>query len=464
MPDRTTAAAALLAAALLAGCKTMIPPYQRPAAPVAAAFPQAEATPAAAASEIGWRDYFGDPRLQRLVELALANNRDLRVAALAVEQARAQHELRRAELLPNVGIGASGTRQPTGTGRTSTLYSAGFTLTGYELDFFGRLRSASAAAQAQLLASAEARRTVQIGLVAAVASAYLNLQTDDALLAVTRRTLATREESLRLTRLRFDNGATSAFELRQAESLSATARVALAQQTRQRALDENALALLVGAPLPADLPPGLAFGEPAMLAALPVGLPSEVLVRRPDIRQAEEQLIAANANIGAARAAFFPRITLTASVGSASSELSSLFSSGTFAWTLAPQLLLPIFDAGRNRSNLAIAETSREIAVAQYEKAIQTAFREVADALAGQATLAEQLAAQRAQAQAEESRFRLAELRFRNGVSSSLDVLDAQRAAFLAQQAVVQAQAQESLNRVLLYKVLGGGVVETAAR
>jgi multidrug efflux system outer membrane protein len=230
--------------------------------------------------------------------------------------------------------------------------------------------------------------------------------------------------------------------------------------TRQRALDENALVLLIGQPLPADLPPPLSIGEQRLAADLPAGLPSEVLTRRPDVRQAEQQLIAANANIGAARAAFFPRISLTGSVGSASSELDGLFKSGSKAWSVSGNLLQPIFDAGRNSANLDLAKTNREIAVAQYEKSIQNAFREVQDALAGRATLGEQARAQLAQANAEQTRFRLADLRYRNGAASFLDVLDAQRALFTAQQAVVQVQAAVVQNQVNLYKVLGGGWTE----
>jgi multidrug efflux system outer membrane protein len=298
---------------------------------------------------------------------------------------------------------------------------------------------------------------VQISLVAAVASTYLEMQADEEALQVTRETLVTREESYRLTKLKFDQGATSEIDFRQAESLLEGARVALWQLTRQRMLDENALVLLLGQPLPADLPPGLPVTDQQMVADLPAGIPSEVQVRRPDVRTAEEQLVAAHANIGAARAAFFPRVTLTGSAGTASTELSGLFKSGSFAWTFAPQLLLPIFDAGRNESTLALANVDRDIAVAQYEKAIQTAFREVSDALAGRATLVEQVRAQQGQANAEAVRTRLAQLRYDSGVASYLDVLDAQRALFVAQLAVVQTQTLQAQTLVTLYKVLGGG-------
>jgi multidrug efflux system outer membrane protein len=389
------------------------------------------------------------------------------VAVLGIEQARAQLGLRRADEWPTVGLGASLSRQPGTTpgvrGNTS-LYTVGLAVTAYELDLFGRLRSLTDAAAAQLLATEESRKTVQISLIAAVANTYLALLADDALLRVTSDALVTREESYRLTKLKFDNGATSEIDFRLAESLLEGARVALAQQTRQRMLDENALMLLLGQALPADLPPGLPVTDQQMVADLPAGVPSEVLIRRPDVRAAEQQLLAANANIGAARAAFFPRITLTGSAGTASTSLSGLFKAGSFAWTFAPQALLPLFDAGRNESNLALAKVNREIAVAQYDKAIQTAFREVADALAGRATLTDQLRAQQAQANAEAVRTRLAQLRYDNGVASYLDVLDAQRSLFLSQQAVVQTQALQAQTLVNLYKVLGGGWRDTSAR
>ena len=464
MSDRTMqrALTALGLAALLGagGCMSLAPEYQRPAAPVPAAYPN-DAVPAGAAApaaaDVDWQAYFADPRLKRLIEIALANNRDLRIAVLNIEQARATYQVKRADELPTVGAGVQATRQPGSSGGLVNTYSVGVQVSSYELDFFGRVRSLSQAALAQYLATDEARKTVQIALISSVANGYLNLLADDELLRVTRDTLATREESFKLTKLKFDNGAASELDFRQAESLLEGARVTLASTVRQRALDENALVLLLGETLPADLPVPLPLAGQQVSAELPAGLPSELLARRPDVRSAEQQLIAANANIGAARAAFFPRITLTASAGTASTELSGLFKSGTWALTGTAQLLQPIFDAGRNRANLDIAKVNREIAVAQYEKAIQTAFREVADSLAGRATLGEQLRAQVAQRNAAEVSFRLADLRYRSGAASYLDVLDAQRSLFTAQQATVQVQAQQVQNLVTLYKVLGGG-------
>ena len=459
----------VVAAMLLSGCMSLVPDYQRPAAPVAPAYPNIEAGPApdtgvpaiqgaaTAAAEVGWRGFYKDPRLLRLIELALQNNRDLRVAALNIEQARLQWQLRRADALPTVNAGATGLRQPTSAGGISSSYAAGAIVTAYELDFFGRVGATSRAAQAQWLGTDEARNTVQISLISGVASGYLSLLADDELLRVTRDALASREESLKLTRLRFDNGAASELDFSQASSLLQGARVALAQLSRTRAQDENALVLLLGQSLPADLPPGLTLAEQARLPALPPGLPSDLLLSRPDVRQAEQQLLAANANIGAARAALFPRISLTGSLGLASSDLGQLFGSGALGWSFAPQLLLPIFDSGRTRAGVDSALVGRDIAVAQYERAIQSAFREVADALAGRATLSAQAQAQTAQTQAEATRLSLVDLRYRNGVSSYLDVLDAQRSLFAAQQAQVQVQALQVQNLVTLYKVLGGG-------
>jgi multidrug efflux system outer membrane protein len=445
-------------AVVLAGCSFM-PTYEPPPLPVAASFPD-QATEQAAV-DIRWQDFVTDARLRELITLALANNRDLRVATLNIEQVRAQYDIRRADLLPTLNLAASGSRQPNSSGGTNTSYSVGLAVSSWELDFFGRVASLKEAALAQYLASAEARRAAQTSLVAAVASTWLSLQANEGLLALTQRTLATRNDSLRLTRLRFDNGASSALDLRQAESLTAAAESALAQQQRQRALDRNALTLLVGQ----SVPDALLFnpadpGQAPLMATVPAGLPSDLLTRRADVRQAEQQLIAANASIGAARAAFFPRISLTAGLGTVSNELADLFKSGSWGLSLAPQAVLPLFDAGRNQANLEAANATREIAVAQYEKAIQTAFREVADALAGRATLGEQVRAQQAQATAEADRFRLAELRYRNGVASFLDVLDAQRSLFATQQTLALSQLALQQNQVALYKALGGGWAE----
>ncbi len=457
-PSRVFGLATLSTAMALAGC-SLIPVYERPVAPVAAHFEAAAAGSANAteAAATQWRSFFKDACLIRLIELALQNNRDLRVAVLSIEQTRAQLQVRRADELPTINAGINGSRGPATSGAITSTYTAGLSVTAYELDFFGRVRALSQAAQAQLLGTEEARKTVQISLIAAVANTYLSLLADDELLRVTRATLATRQESLKLTQLKFDNEAASRIDLSQAQSLLEGAKVAYAQATRQRALDENALVLLVGQSLPADLPPGLAITSQGLLADLPAGVPSELLTRRPDIRQAEQVLLVNNANIGAARAAFFPRISLTASAGVVSNDLDTLFKNGTSAWTFVPQLLLPIFDYGRNAANLESAKVARDIAVAQYEKAIQTGFREVSDALAGRATLGEQLRAQNAQLAAEQTRMQLTDLRFKQGAASAFDALDAQRSLFATQQAAVQVQVQQVQNLVTVYKVLGGG-------
>ena len=463
MNKRLTLSAAPLALALaLSGCISLAPKYERPAAPVAAAFPDAGSgvTPANAASneaaaQIEWQRFFADARLKQLIELSLANNRDLRVAILNIEQARAQYQIRRADMLPTLNAAITGNRLPSGDSIAST-YTAGFAVSAFELDLFGRVRNLSQAALAQFLATEEARKSTQISLIASVANAYLSVLADDELLELTRQTLVGREASLKLIQLKYDNGVVSRIDLELGLSLVDTARVVLAQQQRQRAQDVNLLVLLVGQSLPESLPPSTTLEQTA-LSDLPAGLPSDLLAVRPDIRAAEQLLIGANANIGAARANFFPRISLTGSAGTASTQLSGLFKSGSFGWTFAPQAVLPIFDYGRNSANLGSAKAGRDIAVAQYERSIQTAFREVSDALAGQATYAEQLRAQRAVAAAETERFKLADLRYRSGAASYLDFLDAQRSLFSAQQAAVQANLQRLQNQVTLYRVLGGG-------
>ena len=455
-PLKTTMA--LLTTAAMAGCMQMAPRYERPAAPVPAMFPNTGSTAASgSAADLPWQDYFADATLRGLIESSLTNNRDLRIAVLNIDSVRAQYELRRADQLPTVNAGLTANRQTASSDNVTGTYTAGLSVAAYELDLFGRVRSLTDTAAAQLLSSEEARKAVQISLVASVANQYLALAADDELLHLTQRTLATREESLKLTQLRFDNGAASELDLRQAQTLIEAARVALAQVRRQRELDRNALALLVGQALP-ELPSGAGRIDAMTLPDVPAGVPSEVLQGRPDVRQAEQQLVAANANIGAARAAFWPRITLTASAGTASTQLSNLFKDG--AWTFAAQLLQPIFDAGRNRANLAVAEAQRDIA--EYERAIQAAFRDVADALAGRATLDDQLRSTRAQADAEQARYNLSDLRYRNGVSSSLELLDAQRALFAVRQAVVQTQLALLQNRVAVYRALGGGYASTA--
>jgi multidrug efflux system outer membrane protein len=458
---------ALAAAMLLAGC-SLIPTYERPAAPVPTTYPgDPTQPPGQAAANLPWQDFFTDARLAGLIQTALVNNRDLRVSVLNIEQARAQFQIQRSALFPAVGLTGSGSRSSPNpyqafdpsVGSVSSSYSVNLGFNAWELDFFGRIRALKDQALAQYLATDETRKAVQISLIASVANGWLTLLADDELLEITRQTMVTREESVRLTKMRFDSGVSSELDFQAANSLLETARASYAQQQRTRAQDENALALLLGAPVPADATAGGIKGLDGIkpMPDVPAGLPSDLLAERPDIRSAEQQLIAANANIGAARANFFPRVSLTSSIGTASSEFSGLFDRGSKAWSFAPTVTLPIFDAGSNIATLDSAKAGREIAVAQYEKSIQTAFREVADALAGRATLGEQVRAQRAQADAEAVRFKLSDLRYRNGIASALDLLDAQRSLFTAQQSAVTTRLLQLQNQVTLYRTLGGG-------
>jgi multidrug efflux system outer membrane protein len=455
----------VLAAALATGC-TMIPKYQRPPAPVSDAWPDAPNPPAtnAIAADIGWREFFDDARLQRLIELALENNRDLRVALLNIENSRAALQAAQLALLPQISASGVETRErlPVGfsdTGQAMTIgqYSAAFGFTGYEVDLFGRIRSLKAQALEQYLSSEEARRAAHLSLVSEVAVQYLTVCEMDDQLAVARQTLDSTRNYLGLIRQMFDIGTATELDLSSAQSQVQSSRASVAQYLRLRAQAENALVLLVGCPLPADLPAALPLEVQQPLADLPAGLPSDLLQRRPDILAAEHQLKAANANIGAARAAFFPRLLLTGNGGSTSLQLSGLFGPGTLAWTFMPEITLPIFDAGVNEANLDVARTTKRIEIAQYEKAIQTAFREVADALAARANLEEELAADTALVDAEQKRYDIAGARYRNGVDNYLTVLTAQQDLNRAQQSLVQARFLRLANLVSLYQALGGG-------
>ncbi|MFM2342154.1 MAG: hypothetical protein RLZZ592_1807 [Pseudomonadota bacterium] len=462
IPRPLSLGSALVAALVLAGCTSLAPRHERPAAPVPGELPLpaslAASAPAAAAAT-AWPDFLNSPPLQQLVKLSLERNRDLRVAVLNVQRAQAQLGVARADRLPTLGVGISNAASPsTTTGRQVHTYTAGVQLSAWEVDLFGRIANLGEAAQAQVLASEAGRRSAELTLVAGVASGWLTLAADTELLASTTRIVDSRTEGLRLAQLRFDNGAASSLELQSARTLLEQARSSRAQLLRQRDQDLNALTLLAGGPIPAELLPGeqVSAAAGAMLAPVPVGLSSEVLLQRPDVIQAEQQLAAASANIGVARAAFFPRLTLTASAGQASTSLSDLFSAGQFAWTMSTQLLATVFDAGRNRANLDSAKIARDIAVAQYEKAVQSAFRETADALAGLDTWRDQLAAQQVQLDAARETARLTDLRYRNGAASELERLDAQRSLLSTEQALVQTRLGEQLNRVTLWKVLGG--------
>lgn len=456
-------AVSMLAASVMAGC-SLIPQYVQPDAPVATNYPTVTTQTDRAAADIGWREFFPDRQLQAIITSALEHNRDLRIAALRIEEARAQYNIQSADLLPNLNVGAGlnrgrtpGTVSPTGGSFVNSSYQVGLNLAAFELDFFGRVRSLNQAALAQYLATEEARRAAQISIVSEVAKAYLAERAFTEQLTLAQNTLEGRQTALNLAKQRFEVGASSALDLRQNEILVQTARVSYLILQRQRAQARNALTLLAGQPL-TDLPPAQTLSEQNIVVDIPAGLPSDLLVRRPDIRAAELRLQAANANIGAARAAFFPRIALTAGVGTASNELSGLFEAGSRTWSFVPQLVLPLFDAGRNRANLNLAQVRTELSVADYERTIQVAFREVADALAARSTLDEEIEAQRAVQDAQAERLKLADLRYQNGISSSLDLLDAQRELFTAQQNLLQVRLLRLTNAVDLYRSLGGGL------
>jgi len=495
---RATAASALALLAL-AGCTSLAPDYARPMLPVPATLngtngpdgPEGTAL-APETGPMGWQEFLQEPRLRELVALALQNNRDLRVAVLAIEKARAQYGVEQSNRFPAVGATAAGNRTRTaddlntsGRSPTSSQYSAQLGFSSYEIDFFGRVKNLNEAALQEFLRTTENRRSVQLSLVAEVANAWLTLDADGRRLQLAQDTLRSRQKSYELTERSHALGAASGLTLAQAQTTVDTARADVAAFTSQVARDRNALALLAGAPVPAALlpdganpgatasparaasasasvAPAPSLATPAAtLLAVPGDLPSSVLLNRPDVRAAEYTLRGAYASIGAARAAFFPSITLTASAGTASNALSGLFDGGNGTWSFAPQIRLPIFDAGRNRANLQIAETARDTALAQYDKAVQTAFREVADALAERATLAERLQAQQSLQAATLKALQLSQARYRLGADSYLPVLDAQRALYSAQQTLIGLALAEQANRITLYKVLGGRWIDT---
>ncbi|MBU9598126.1 efflux transporter outer membrane subunit [Burkholderia multivorans] len=467
----TTLGAAMLAA----GC-TLAPTYERPVAPVATTFPHGAAydSPPAtqrsaggyAAVDIGWREFFADPRLQRLIELALQNNRDLRVAALKVEEARAQYRIQRAALIPTLEADGTGTRSRT---PKDLSYTGRATVSGdyevaagaaWELDFFGKVKSLTQQALQTYFATAEARKAEEILLVSQVADQYLTLVAYDEMLKVTAQTRDAARRSYALTKLQYDTGTGSELDLREAAGTLQQADANYESQQRSRAQAENALVELIGAPLPADLPAGLSLSDQRLLADIPAGLPSDLLTRRPDIMEAEATLKAANANIGAARAAFFPSISLTGDFGTASASLGSLFKPGQLAWSFGPTITVPIFEGGQNRANLDLAKLEKNVAIAQYEKAIQTAFREVADGLAARGTYDRQIDDLRQNAQSQRRRYELSDLRYRNGVDSYLNVLTAQTDLYSAQQSLISASLARLTNLVDLYQYLGGGWIE----
>ncbi|MBF0328829.1 MAG: AdeC/AdeK/OprM family multidrug efflux complex outer membrane factor [Nitrospirae bacterium] len=461
---------AIAAMLTLAGCFSLAPNYSRPDAPVPEAWPSGEAykneptkQPGNLAADVSWKNFFTDERLIKVIYLALNNNRDLKIAALNIEKMRSQYQIQRADLLPSVNATASGTAQEiprplSNKGQSITTHQYGISLgfSSYELDLFGRIRSLKDRALEEFLATEEAHRSIHISLIAEVANSYMTLAADKERLKIAKDTLENRQASYNLIKRRFEAGASSELDLRQGQTAVDSARVDVARFKSLAAQDENALALVVGSYLPPELLPS-GLSQIAEFKELSAGLPSEVLQRRPDIMQAEHLLKASNANIGAARAAFFPRIALTTSIGLASDQLSTLFNGINEAWSFAPQITMPIFDSGRIRANARVTEIDRQIFLSRYEKAIQTAFREVADALAQRGTLGDQLAAQQSLVESSAASYRLSDVRYKNGIDSYLTVLDSQRSLYNAQQGLIAIRLSGITNLVTLYKALGGG-------
>ena len=453
---------------LLGGC-TLAPKYTRPASPVPDQLPKSPAyqetrtgTSAPTAAELSWREFITDKKMQKIVETALKNNRDLRIAALNVERARAYYGISRAELLPSVNAAGSmykermpGDLSSTGSGMTTEKYSVNMGISSWEIDFFGRIRSLKDRALEQYLATQEAHRGAQISLISVVAQAYLTLAADKENLNMVISTLETQEASYKLIRKRCDAGIASEIDLKRAQSQVDTARGDVARYKQLTVQDENFLNLLTGSTVPKEFLPQdlISVGIPKDISP---GLSSELLLRRPDILAAEHQLKAANANIGAARAAFFPRISLTTTIGTASTELSGLFKAGQGTWTFAPQIVMPIFDA-RTWSAYDVTKVEKEISVAQYEKAIQTAFREVADSLVEKGMVDQRLIAQQSLVDAIAETYRLANARYTRGIDSYLSVLDAQRSLYIAKQGLTMLRLAKINNQIILYKTLGGG-------
>jgi multidrug efflux system outer membrane protein len=456
---------------LLCGC-SLAPKFTRPEAPVPAEWPkgpaygETAATPGApeptVASDLKWREFFTDRRLQEVIAMAIYNNRDLRLAAMNVERARGLFGIQRAELFPVVDAAATGVKQRVpgdlsdgGKATTIERYDVNLGVFSWEIDFFGRIRSLKDRALEEFLATEQAHRSARILLVSEVARAYLVLAADRENLGLAESTLETQKAAYDLVRRRSELGLASELDLRRAQTSVDAARADVARFTQLAAQDENALTLLAGSPVPGELLPA-DLGSVRPPEPISAGLPSEVLLRRPDVLAAEHLLKGANANIGAARAAFFPRISLTAAAGTASRELSGLFGSGSGAWTFSPGAVLPVFDA-RIWPALTVSQVDREIAVTQYERAIQTAFREVADALAVRGTVDRQISAQQSLVDANAETYRLSNVRYTKGIADYLGVLDAQRSLYAAQQGLIAVRLAGIANQVRLYEILGGG-------
>lgn len=458
------------AALVLAGC-SLAPTYEQPEAPIPGEYPQVGASETELAqadsefNELGWDQFFNDPQLKELIDVALENNRDVRIALDRVLEAQAQFGIARSDQFPAFGIGGSGevTRMPSEmriagpeSPAISRTFQAGVGMTAFELDFFGRLKNLSESAFQQFLATAESQRTVQINVIAAVAESYLRWRAAQTMLQLTEQTEKSRRETLNLVTHLYEVGTASALDLEQARLQLDTVRADLKEMQRQLSLAKNALELVLGTSMPDDLPESIEFSQDQIISSIPVGLPSSLLVRRPDIRAAEHQLKAAYASVGAARAAFFPQISLTGLFGLASPSFSRLFRSGNDFWQYSPQITMPLFSGGVEGA-YDLAKARQNIAVSEYEKTIQTAFKEVADALAGEATYQEQLDAMRAMERSAAESLRLANLRYETGIDSFLQVQTAEVNLYGTQLQFVQIGLESLLNRLNLYKALGGG-------
>lgn len=450
---------------LLASACTMVPDYKRPDMPVSSTWNSSSTNPdAKKATELAWRDFFLSDEIRNLVTKGLENNRDLRQAALNVQAARAQYRIQRSYLLPSVSGNGTWTRQHTpettsitGQAQTLSVYDVNVGIASYEIDLFGRLRSLKEAALEDYFATAEARNATQIALVAEISNAYLTLLADRQQLKLSEQTLESQQNSYNLAKSRFDAGVGTKLELRQVETLLETARVDQLANARLIAQDKNALELLVGTPIADSEIAGEFADADKFVSDINEGLPSDLLQNRPDIRQAEHVLKSANANIGAARAAFFPNITLTAATGTAGRELSQLFDGGSGAWSFMPQVTLPIFTAGRNKASLDVANLRKEISIAEYERVIQSAFRDVSNALIARGTLVDQLAAQQKLVVATDDAYKIADARYKRGIDDYLTVLDARRELYAAQQREIATRLAMLSNYVTLYAALGGG-------
>ncbi|WP_233078810.1 efflux transporter outer membrane subunit [Rheinheimera soli] len=452
-----------LAMLVISACQ-MAPEQQAIELPVPDAYASAAQGSGTVASKLHWQQFFSNPKLQQLIELSLANNKDLQIAALNVQRVRALYQIEDSALYPSLDLNASGTRQRlpadltgTGTAQINQQYSATVGITSYELDFWGKVRNQSEQALQQLYSTEQAQLSSQISLVSELANAWLTYAADQQLLELATHTLRSQQKTLELTEQSYNLGAASALTLQQVKSTVATAKVDIARYQRLLQRDKNALDLLTGTQVPAELLPDQPLSKVVQLPELPAGLPSDLLQQRPDLKAAEHDLLAANANIGIAKAAFFPSISLTANAGSASAELDNLFKGGSGSWSFIPSINLPIFNMGRTQANLDVAEAQQQVALVTYQQKIQQAFREVSDGLADREGYAAQLQAQQDLADSNQQSFTLSEARFKQGVDSYLQVLDAQRSWYSAQQQLISGQQALLASQISLYKVLGGG-------